>query len=146
MRSLACYIYKIKESRTLHVFRICQCFTGFPYRSPQLPTRIILRDKAYLQNVAPEDTWTYHCRPNFKKCKTKCAVNTKKHFEMANSYIDIGKLELVFHMEWMSGSEVISLHNLKLYKKVTELYSLAFDCCWILQVCRSELYLHCFCV
>lgn len=87
-------------------FARSQNFTGSPCRFPQ-----------------PEDNWTEHYRPICKKCRTTHRVNTIEHFEMATSYTSMCNLELIFQVERMSGSVVISLHDLKLYAKVIELYS-----------------------
>lgn len=54
--SFVLVINRIKETTTSHVFRICQNFNGFPHRFPQLLTRKILKDRASLQNIAPEGT------------------------------------------------------------------------------------------
>lgn len=54
---IACFIYKIKESKTLCGFRTWQrsefhCFPFYiPFQIPQLPIRHILTGNAYLQNA-----------------------------------------------------------------------------------------------
>lgn len=137
---IACFIYKIKESRTLCVFRTCQRseFHCFPfYRFSQLLIRHILTGSAYLKNTEQSIVDII-----LRSVELHMQWTPKKAV-WGGQQLHICKLESMFHMEWVSGC-ARSLCELQLYMKVTKSHSLWCESCCTLQVCRSRLHLQCF--